>query len=134
MRVRIAQGGEVAHFAADRLSAAHLDAVSLNRGRWILLEPAPGPIGHELAALVDRLASRGASTIVAHPERHAGAGFEDRLRVLAARGCLLQWTADFLVKADPATRMLSFCASRAMALCICSQVTRTRPTGDGSCV
>ena len=101
VRVRIAQGGEVAHFAADRLSAAHLCAVSLDRGRWILLEPAPGPIGQEVLALVDRLASRGICAIVAHPERHAGAGFEEHLRVLAARGCLLQWTADFFAKADP---------------------------------
>ncbi len=101
VRVRIAQGGEVAHFAADRLSAAQLSAVSLDRGRWILLEPTPGPIGLELLALVDRLASRGVWAVVAHPERHAGAGFEEHLRVLAARGCLLQWTADFLAKADP---------------------------------
>ena len=102
VRVRIAHGGEVAHFAADGLSAAHLRAVSLDGGGWILLEPAPGPIADELGALVERLAERGARTIVAHPERHAGAGFEQQLRALAARGCLLQWTADFIARADPA--------------------------------
>lgn len=99
--VRIAPGGEVAHFAAEGLSDAHLHAVSLDGRGWVLLEPAPGPIAHELPALVDRLAARGVRTIVAHPERHAGAGFEQHLRTLAARGCLLQWTADFLARADP---------------------------------
>ncbi|HYM53960.1 MAG TPA: CpsB/CapC family capsule biosynthesis tyrosine phosphatase [Solirubrobacteraceae bacterium] len=99
--VRIAQGGEVAHFAADGLSASHLRAVSLDGGGWILLEPAPGPIAEELPALVERLAERGTRTIVAHPERHAGADFERYLRALAASGCLLQWTADFIAQADP---------------------------------
>ncbi len=100
--VRIAQGGEVAQLAADGLSAAHLRAVSLDGGGWILLEPAPGAMADELPALAERLAARGARTIIAHPERHAGAGFEERLRELAACGCLIQWTADFIALADAA--------------------------------
>jgi len=101
VRVRIARGGEVAQLAADELSDEHLREVSLDGGGWILLEPAPGPLSDELPALAERLAGRGARTIIAHPERHAGAGFEQRLRVLAAQGCLIQWTADFLAQTDP---------------------------------
>lgn len=99
--VRVARGGEVSQLAADTLSDEHLRAVSLDLGGWILLEPAPGALADELPALVERLAVRGVRTILAHPERHAGADFEQRLRVLAARGCLLQWTADFIVHTDP---------------------------------
>jgi protein-tyrosine phosphatase len=101
VHVRIAQGGEVAQPTVERLSARQLRELSLNRGGWILLEPAPGPIADELAAVAERLAARGMRTIVAHPERHAGADLVGRLRELAARGCLLQWTADFLARADP---------------------------------
>ena len=101
VRVRIAQGGEVAQLAADGLSDRHLREVSLDGGGWILLEPAPGPMADDLPALAERLAGRGARTIVAHPERHAGADFEQRLRELAARGCLIQWTADFIARTDP---------------------------------
>ncbi len=101
VRVRIAHGGEVAQLAADGLSDRHLREVSLDGGGWILLEPAPGPMADDLPALAERLAGRGARTIVAHPERHAGADFEQRLRELAARGCLIQWTSDFIARTDP---------------------------------
>lgn len=101
IQVRIAQGGEVAQFAADGLSDAHLRAVSLDGGGWILLEPAPGPLADELLVLVERLARRGARMVIAHPERHAGADLEQRLRELAARDCLIQWTADFVASAEP---------------------------------
>jgi protein-tyrosine phosphatase len=99
--VRISQGGEVSQLNADALSAEHLRTVSLAGGCWILLEPAPGPLNDELAPLVERLAKRGAQTILAHPERHADADFEQRLRALAQRGCLIQWTADFIASTDP---------------------------------
>jgi len=98
--VRIAQGGEVAQPAADALSDEHLRAVSLDGGCWVLLEPAPGPLADELTALVERLAARGVRTILAHPERHAGADLIARLRELIARGCLIQWTADFIANSD----------------------------------
>ncbi len=95
--VRIVPGGELAQTDADRLTDAQLRLVTLGgAGRWVLLEPAPGPLGEGLDALVGRLAARGLSTIVAHPERHAGADFEERLRGLAAAGCLIQWTAEFV--------------------------------------
>jgi len=96
--VRIAQGGELAQTAADELSAKHLRYLSLDGGGWVLLEPAPGPIGEELGKLASRLEARGAHTIVAHPERHAGPDIEQRLRALAMQGCLIQWTADFIAQ------------------------------------
>jgi protein-tyrosine phosphatase len=98
--VRIAPGGEVAQRAARELSAEHLRAVSLGDGPWVLLEPAPGALADELAVAVQELHARGASVVLAHPERHAGADFEQRLRALAEQGCLIQWTADFLAHAD----------------------------------
>jgi protein-tyrosine phosphatase len=101
VHLRIAQGGEVAQFAADRLSQEHLRAVSLDGGGWILLEPGPGEMADELPAVAERLRERGWRAIIAHPERHAGADFEQRLRELAARGCLIQWTADFIARSDP---------------------------------
>ncbi len=98
VHVRIAQGGEVAQHAAAGLTASQLREVSLDGGGWILLEPGPGPMADELPALVERLTARGVRIVVAHPERHAGADFVPRLRALVARGCLLQWTADFLAR------------------------------------
>ncbi len=99
--VRIAQGGELAAPAAHRLSAQQLRDVSLDGGGWILLEPGPGPLEEALGATIELLAERGVRVIVAHPERHAGADFEDRLRALADRGCLIQWTAEFVARAQP---------------------------------
>ena len=93
----------------------------------MLLEPAPGPLGDGLGGLVERLAARGARMILAHPERHAGADFEQRLRALVAQGCLIQWTAEFVLgdPGDPDDFVLRL--ARAKASCICSQATRTPP-------
>ncbi len=100
--VRILPGGELAETDADRLSDAQLRQVALGgAGGWVLLEPAPGPLGDGLETLVERLARRGLATIVAHPERHAAADFEERLRRLVAGGCLIQWTAQFVADAAP---------------------------------
>ncbi len=98
--VRVAAGGEVSQLRADALSPEHLRALSLDGGGWILLEPAPGPLDDELPGLVERLAAHGARTLLAHPERHAGADFVERLRALAQRGCLIQWTAEFIAQRD----------------------------------
>ncbi len=98
--LRVAPGGEVSAVVADSLGERHLREVCLGEGDWVLVEPAPGPITGELLALVERLAGRGARTVVAHPERHAGPDFEVALRGLCERGCLLQWTADFLATRD----------------------------------
>lgn len=92
--VTIVTGAEVAETALDGLEAAELRTASLGGAAgWILLEPAPGPLGDGLAEAVDRLARHGLGAIVAHPERHVGAGFEERLVELVARGALVQATA-----------------------------------------
>jgi protein-tyrosine phosphatase len=100
--VEVLPGGEVAQSAADGLTAEELRCVTLGgSGGWVLLEPVPGPIGGELGEAAERLAERGVGTIVAHPERHAGADLQERLRGLVAAGCLVQWTAEFVALAQP---------------------------------
>lgn len=67
----------------------------------MLLEPAPGPLDDELQELVGRLHRRGVRTVLAHPERHAGVDFGERVRRLAGAGCLIQWTAEFIAQSEP---------------------------------
>lgn len=101
--VRVVAGGEVAQTELDALDDAALRAVSLGgTGGWVLLEPAPGPLSAELELCVERLRARGLRAVIAHPERHADADLEMRLELLAAHGCLIQWTAAFV--ADPGLR------------------------------
>ncbi len=124
--VLIVPGGELAQTEADRLDDEQLRAVALGgagspgggyspdgggspggaegrtvggTGGWVLLEPAPGPLGDGLYEVVDRLAKRDMRAVIAHPERHAGADFAERLRGLVDGGCLVQWTAEFIAQA-----------------------------------
>ena len=53
--VRVITGGEVAQRAAERLTVEELRRLSLAGNGWVLLEPAPGPLGVELDQLVGRL-------------------------------------------------------------------------------
>jgi protein-tyrosine phosphatase len=100
--VRVVSGGEVAETSVTRLSDAELRAASLGAaGGWILLEPAPGPLGDSLAAAVDGLAARGFRSLVAHPERHVGPDLVPRLAALVERGALVQVTAATVT--DPAS-------------------------------
>ena len=94
--VEVAAGGEVAQRTAERLDAQALRGVSLGGQAGVLIEPAPGPLGSELQRLAKRLSGEGLQVVIAHPERHVGEDFQQRLRELAAAGCLLQWTAAFL--------------------------------------
>jgi protein-tyrosine phosphatase len=97
VRARVVPGGEVAESAVAGLSDAELEAVSLGGGRrWILLEPGPGPLSGSLEQAVDSLAGRGFRSVVAHPERHAGADLAERLAALVGRGALVQLTAAIL--------------------------------------
>ena len=58
--VRVVRGGEVSETIVAELSVAELGAASLGGGgRWILLEPAPGPLGDSLSDAVDSLAELG---------------------------------------------------------------------------
>ena len=61
----------MAETALAGLDDEELTQVALGGGgRWILLEPAPGPLSESLGAAVEHLAARGHYAIVAHPERH----------------------------------------------------------------
>jgi protein-tyrosine phosphatase len=105
-RTRILPGGEVAVSALDHLDDDELAAVALGpgasdssrrpTGRWILLEPAPGPLDDGLELAVGQLRSRGFRALIAHPERHPAPDLAGRLaRLTAADGALIQVTAAF---------------------------------------
>ncbi|MFI4984593.1 MAG: tyrosine-protein phosphatase [Solirubrobacterales bacterium] len=105
--VQVVPGGELAQTEADRLTEGQLRSVTLGgAGGWVLLEPAPGPLGDGLEALVQRLAQRGLGSVIAHPERHAGVDFEERLGRLTRAGCLIQWTAEFVAEAAAGDHLL----------------------------
>ena len=100
--VHLLPGGELAQPHADHLSDAELRLITLGgAGVWLLLEPAAGPLDGRLQELVERLRTRGFQAVIAHPERHAGADFIERLRRLVRAGCLIQWTAEFVAQTRP---------------------------------
>ena len=96
--VEVLKGGEVAETAVEGLGEEELELVALGGGRWILLEPAPGPLTNVLLARVARLAERGYRTLIAHPERHLSADMYERIAGLIAAGALVQATADFFLR------------------------------------
>jgi protein-tyrosine phosphatase len=107
---RILPGGEVAATAIDGLDDSELAAVTLGGSRrWILLEPAPGPLDDGIDAAVDALRARGFRALVAHPERHLSPDLVQRLRRLVGQGALVQATAAFLTDeaAGPGMRSLA---------------------------
>ncbi len=107
-RTEILPGGEVAATALCGLDASELAAVSLGGGqRWILLEPAPGPLDDRLEHAVDELAERGLRALIAHPERHLSADFAARLATLVGRGALIQATAAMFTTAASREGMLT---------------------------
>ena len=96
--VVVTTGGEVAEPIVGELTDDELRACSLGGGgRWILLEPAAGPLSARTLATVTTLRERGFGTVLAHPERHPGEGVDDRLREIAAAGALIQLTAAFVL-------------------------------------
>jgi protein-tyrosine phosphatase len=109
--VQIASGAEIAQTIAAGLTDTELRDLSLGGGGWVLIEPAPGPLGDDLFVLVDGLSARGLHAIVGHPERHAAADFEDRLRELTTRGALIQWTADFVARAAAGDLVLDYASA-----------------------
>lgn len=109
--VQVVPGGELAQTEVDRLDDEQLRAVSLGAaGGWVLLEPAPGPLGDGLSEAVDELGRRGLRAVIAHPERHAGEDFRERLRGLVAAGCLIQWTAEFIAQSPPGEYVMGLAA------------------------
>jgi protein-tyrosine phosphatase len=102
-RTRVLAGGEVAVGALDRLDDGELRSLTLGgSGRWILLEPGPGPLDEALDEAVDTLRRRGFRAVIAHPERHPAPDMVKRLGGLVTLGALVQGTAAFFV--DEATR------------------------------
>ena len=108
IRTRILPGGEVAVTALDGLDDSELQAVSLGgTGRWVLLEPAPGPLDDKLDTAVSQLQARRFRAVIAHPERHLAADLETRLKGLAAEGALVQATAASLTDEAAGPGMLT---------------------------
>ena len=105
--VTVLQGGEVAETAVEGLGEEELSRVALGSGRWILLEPAPGPLTDTLLGRVAHLAERGHRTLIAHPERHLSADMYARIAALVAAGALVQATADFFLRERTAVGMAS---------------------------
>jgi protein-tyrosine phosphatase len=103
--VAVLQGGEVAETAVEALSEEELGRVALGEGRWILLEPAPGPLSDVLARRVEYLSERGHRALIAHPERHLSADMYERIAALVAAGALVQATADFFLRERTAAGM-----------------------------
>jgi protein-tyrosine phosphatase len=116
----VAQGGEVSAADLDDLDAAELRLVSLGAtGRWILLEPASGPLDHSLRDAVDRLAAHGLRAVIAHPERHLGPDFHEHLADLVGNGALVQVTAAHVLS-DVAGPALVDLAARGLAHVVAS--------------
>jgi protein-tyrosine phosphatase len=105
--VTVLQGGEVAETAVEGLSEEELGRVTLGDGRWVLLEPAPGPLSDTLIRRVEHLAERGHRALIAHPERHLSADMYERIAALIATGALVQATADFFLRERTADGMRS---------------------------
>jgi protein-tyrosine phosphatase len=108
--VRVVTGGEVSEPLLDNLDDDDLRRVSLGGGGWILVEPRPGPLSDHLELAVDSLTRRGFRSLVAHPERHAGADFRERLEALVAAGALIQVTAALIAEGPAAPVMLELAA------------------------
>ncbi|MGE5283127.1 MAG: tyrosine-protein phosphatase [Chloroflexota bacterium] len=105
--VEVLSGGEVAETAVEALSEEELGRVALGGGRWVLLEPAPGPLGESLERRVEQLAERGRRALIAHPERHLSADMFERIARLVELGALVQATADFFLREEMAAGMLA---------------------------
>lgn len=103
--VTVLQGGEVAETAVEGLSEEELARLTLGSGEWVLLEPAPGPLGDSLQRRVELLAGRGHRALIAHPERHVSADMYERLARLVEAGALVQATADFFLREHSAAGM-----------------------------
>jgi protein-tyrosine phosphatase len=111
VRVRVAPGGEVADEALHEVPDGKLRQVSLGAtGVWLLIEPRPGPITVDLIETVERLCDRNFRCVIAHPERHAGADFRERLVALVERRALIQVTAALIADGPAAPTMLDLAA------------------------
>lgn len=105
--VEVVPGAEVAVTSLMGLDDRELRAASLGGGgRWILLEPAPGPLDLALGDALTWLARRDMQAVIAHPERHIGHGFHEVLESLVGCGALVQVTAALLLREATASGLL----------------------------
>jgi protein-tyrosine phosphatase len=121
----VVAGGEVAETIVDSLEDGELDDVSLGEGRWILLEPAPGPLSETLTRAVEALAERGYRSLVAHPERHLGEDPLERLAELVERGALVQVTAEPMLS-EPSAPWMHELAGRGLVHVVSSDSHSSR--------
>lgn len=125
---RILPGGEVAVTALDGLDDRELAAVSLGGSeRWILLEPAPGPLDDGFDAAVQALHTRGYRALIAHPERHGTSDLVVRLARLIERGALVQVTAALLT--DPGAQPTMLMLARAGVVHVLSSDSHSARAG-----
>lgn len=100
-------GGEVAAARIGVLDDGDLASLTLGgSGRWILLEPDPGPLDARLQAAVHALGERGFRALIAHPERHSAPDLVEQLRRAIATGALVQATAAYFTDERTASGML----------------------------
>jgi protein-tyrosine phosphatase len=105
--VRVVGGGELAEVSVELVDDDGLRQVTLGvNGLWLLLEPRPGPLGQQTVAAVGELDRRGFRSVIAHPERHAGADFREQLEALVEAGALIQVTAALIAEGPAAPTML----------------------------
>jgi protein-tyrosine phosphatase len=124
--VEIVQAGEVAAAMLDSLDEAELRLVSIGgTGRWVLLEPSPGPLSDALIAAVDRLAQRGIRAVIAHPERHLGRDYHKQLAALTDRGALIQVTAALVLESATGPTLVDL-AARGLAHLVASDAHSAR--------
>jgi protein-tyrosine phosphatase len=105
--VRVLRGGEVAETRLLELDASQLRALALGKGRWILLEPAPGPLTESVGVAARALGAAGFGALIAHPERHLDSRAPARLVELVEEGALVQATAAFFEHPEAAPGMLA---------------------------
>lgn len=105
--VAVLPGAEVAASVLPRLSDAELAEITLGGGgRWILLEPSPGPLDERFDRAMQDVTARGLRVLIAHPERHGAPDLIRRLAALVDRGALVQATAAFFIQDDTRPWML----------------------------
>jgi protein-tyrosine phosphatase len=108
--VRVIPAGEISEPMLDELSDDVLERVALGNGRWLLVEPRPGPLSQHLEDAVLRLEERGFRSVIAHPERHPGVDFHDRLAALVEMGALVQATAALVAEGPASDYLLTLAA------------------------
>ena len=108
--VRVLPAGEISEPMLDELPDETLERVALGEGRWLLIEPRPGPLSQHLEDAVLRLEERGFQSVIAHPERHPGDGFQDRLGALVEMGALVQATAALVAEGPASDYLLELAA------------------------